>query len=392
MKIVYFSPHPHINLAAPSGPGTHMREVIAAFEEQGHEVVRFIQGGEKLNTTDTRIDFKKRSWKKFIPSLIWETLRDIQMIRLDKQIENRLLAFLLQEKPDLIYERSCYGMGAGMRAAEKLGIRYVVEMNAPYPEEKALMHGKSLLQRMGSRHEKKQVLQAHRTIVVSTAMKSYLMQKTLVSADKILFVANAVNPSHIHFNPTRQAHIRESYGFTFSHMVFGFVGSIFPYHGVDIMIESFARIVKEYSHARMLIVGDGETLPQLQRRVKELTLEDKIHFTGNVPHAEVYDYLSVMDVTVMARSNWYGSPVKIFEYGAMQKAIIAPRVVPVEDVMKNEIDGILIDADEKELANSMRFMLNNPQERHRMAVTFHDKVIREHTWKRVAEQILDSCQ
>ena len=392
MKIVYFSPHPRINLAAPSGPGTHMREVIAAFEEQGHEVVRFIQGGEKLNTTDTRIDFKKRSWKKFIPSLIWETLRDIQMIRLDKQIESRLLAFLLQEKPDLIYERSCYGMGAGMRAAEKLGIRYVVEMNAPYPEEKALMHGKSLLQRMGSRHEKKQALHAYRTIVVSTAMKRYLMQKTQVSADKILVVANAVNPSHIHFNPTRQAHIRESYGFTFSHMVFGFVGSIFPYHGVDIMIESFARIVKEYSHARMLIVGDGETLPQLQRRVKELTLEDKIHFTGNVPHAEVYDYLSVMDVTVMARSNWYGSPVKIFEYGAMQKAIIAPRVVPVEDVMKNEIDGILIDADEKELANSMRFMLNNPHERHRMAVTFHDKVIREHTWKRVAEQILDSCQ
>jgi hypothetical protein len=40
----------------------------------------------------------------------------------------------------------------------------------------------------------------------------------------------------------------------------------------------------------------------------------------------------------------------------------------------------------------MRFMLNNPQERHRMAVTFHDKVMREHTWKRVAEQILDSCQ
>lgn len=392
MKIVYFSPHPNINLAAPSGPGTHMREVIAAFEEQGHEVVRFIQGGEKFNTTDTRINFKKRSWKKFIPSLIWETLRDIQMIRLDKQIENRLIAFLLQEKPDLIYERSCYGMGAGIRAAEKLGIRYVVEMNAPYPEEKALMQGKSLLQEIGNRHEKKQVLQAHRTIVVSTAMKSYLMQKTLVCTDKILVVANAVNPTHIHFNPTRQAHIRESYGFTSYHTVFGFVGSIFPYHGVDIMIESFAILEKEYIDARMLIVGDGEILPQLKERVAQLNLEGKIWFTGNVPHSEVYDYLSVMDVTVMARSNWYGSPVKIFEYGAMQKAIIAPRVIPVEDVMKNEIDGILIDDDEKELTNSMRFMLNNPQERHRLAATFHDKVMREHTWKRVAEQILDSCQ
>jgi len=392
MKILYFSPHPHINLAAPSGPGTHMREVIAAFEEEGHKVVRFIQGGEQLHATDKKIDFKKRSWKKFVPALVWETLRDLQMIRLDKKIEARLINFIEQEKPDLIYERSCYGMGSGMRAAEKKRIRYVVEMNAPYPEEKSLMQGKSMLQHLGNSHEKKQVLSAYRTVVVSSAMKNYLIEKTQVSPDKILVVANAVNPSHIHFNETRQAQIRLDYGFTQAHTVFGFVGSIFPYHGVDIMIESFATLEKEYSDARMLIVGDGEILPQLKSRVEQLKLNSKVHFTGNVPHAEVYDYLSVMDVTVMARSNWYGSPVKIFEYGAMQKAIIAPRVIPVTDVMENEIDGLLIEAQEKDLTNSMGFMLNNPSDRQRMALTFHSKVMREHTWKQVANQILNSCQ
>jgi glycosyltransferase involved in cell wall biosynthesis len=392
MKILYFSPHPHINLAAPSGPGTHMREVITAFEKQGHQVVRFIQGGEQLNTADTSIDFKKRSWKKFIPSLIWETLRDFQLIHLDNQVESRLIEFIREEKPDLIYERSCYGMGSGMRAAEKMNIRYVVEMNAPYPEEKALMQGKSLLQHLGNRHEKNQVRQAHRTIVVSTAMKSYLIRKTQVKPDKIVVVANAVNPAHIQFNAARQMQIRNDYGLTSTHIVFGFVGSIFPYHGVDIMIESFNTLEKEYTDARMLIVGDGEILPQLKKRVAQLNLEGKIWFTGNVPHSEVYDYLSVMDITVMARSNWYGSPVKIFEYGAMQKAIIAPCVIPVQDVMENEIDGLLIEAREKDLTHSMRFMLNNPSDRQRMALTFHSKVMREHTWQRVAEQILESCQ
>jgi glycosyltransferase involved in cell wall biosynthesis len=369
-----------------------MREVITAFEKQGHQVVRFIQGGEQLNTTERKIDFKKRSWKKFIPALIWETLRDLQMTRLDRQIEAQLLKFIEQEKPDLIYERSCYGMGSGMRAAEKMNIRYVVEMNAPYPEEKVLMQGKSLLQHLGIRHEKKQVRQAHRTIVVSTAMKSYLIRKTQVNPNKIVVVANAVNPAHIQFNATRQMQIRNDYGLTSTHTVFGFVGSIFPYHGVDIMIESFSALEKDYIDARMLIVGDGEILPHLQKRVAQLNLQEKVFFTGNVPHTEVYDYLSVMDVTVMARSNWYGSPVKIFEYGAMQKAIIAPRVIPVTDVMENEIDGLLIEAHEKDLTNSMRFMLNNPSERQRMAVNFHSKVMREHTWQRVAERILESCQ
>ena len=83
MKILYFSPHPTINMAAPSGPGTHIREIISGFESQGHHVVRFIAGGESLVKGEANIQFRKRSWKKFIPSIIWETLRDIQMIRAD---------------------------------------------------------------------------------------------------------------------------------------------------------------------------------------------------------------------------------------------------------------------------------------------------------------------
>jgi len=392
MKILYFSPHPHINMAAPSGPGTHIREVIEAFEAEGHEVVRFIQGGEKIEKANEKIAFKKRSWKRFIPSLIWETLRDLQMIRLDRKIEQRLVEYVAKEKPDIIYERSCYGMGAGLRAAQKMDIRYVVEMNAPYPEEKAHMQGKSLLQHYGTLHEKKQVLFAHRTIVVSTAMRDYLMRKTEIDVDKILVVANAVNPAQIVVNTAKQAAIRAHYNLTSEVTVFGFVGSIFPYHGVDIMIESFHEIVRDHKDVAMLIVGDGEVLPQLQERVTELGLEHTIHFTGNVPHKEVYNYLSVMDVTVMARSNWYGSPVKIFEYGAMKKAIIAPKVVPVLDVMQHEVDGLLIEANVEELTRSMQYMLHNPERRQNMAAVFHEKVMREHTWKRVAEQILLSCQ
>ena len=392
MKILYFSPHPHINLAAPSGPGTHIREVIAGFESQGHTVVRFIEGGETLGETGHAIAFKKRAWKKLIPSIVWETLRDLQMIRLDKSVEARLSALVAREKPDMIYERSCYGMGAGMRTARRFGIRYIVEMNAPYPEEKAAMQGKSLIQFRGTQHEKEQVLSAFKTVVVSSAMKKYLVEKTGVDPEKILVVANAVNPRHLQPDQAQQQEISTRYQLNSDHIVFGFVGSIFPYHGVDLMIESFAAIEHEYNEARMLIVGSGEVLPDLQRRVLELGLEKKIHFTGNVPHQKVYDYLSLMDITIMARSNWYGSPVKIFEYGAMRKAIIAPNVVPVQDVMRHGEHGLLIEASTEALTQSMLFMLQQTEERTRMAESFYRKVLEEHTWEMVAKQILRSCQ
>jgi glycosyltransferase involved in cell wall biosynthesis len=99
-----------------------------------------------------------------------------------------------------------------------------------------------------------------------------------------------------------------------------------------------------------------------------------------------------MDITIMARSNWYGSPVKIFEYGAMRKAIIAPNVVPVQDVMRHGEHGLLIEASTEALTQSMLFMLQQTEERTRMAESFYKKVLEEHTWEMVAKQILRSCQ
>jgi glycosyltransferase involved in cell wall biosynthesis len=223
-------------------------------------------------------------------------------------------------------------------------------------------------------------------------MKKYLIEKTDVNPEKILVVPNAVNPNHLQPNPVHQHEIRTRYELNLEHVVFGFVGSIFPYHGVDLMIDSFAAIERDYNKARMLIVGAGEVLPDLQRRAVALGLEKKIHFTGNVPHHEVYDYLSLMNITIMARSNWYGSPVKIFEYGAMRKAIIAPNVMPVQDVMQHLEHGLLIEASTDALTQSMRYMLQKPAERNRMADSFCKKVMQQHTWEMVSTQILRSCQ
>jgi glycosyltransferase involved in cell wall biosynthesis len=283
-------------------------------------------------------------------------------------------------------------MGAGMRVAQASGVRYVVEMNAPYPEEKAAMQGSSLLGFLGSRHEKKQVTSAYRTVVVSSAMKNYLLRKTHVPDDRIVVAANAVNPEHIHPNPHRCAEIQSAFQLGHEHNVIGFVGSIFAYHGVDLLIEAFAHLEKHYPNIRLIIVGDGEVLPTLRKRTEELGLNNRIFFTGNVPHRDVYNYISLMDITVMARSNWYGSPVKIFEYGAMGKSIIAPKVVPVEDVMTHGVHGLLIEDTMEELVKALTQMLDQPEESKSMALAFQQKVMEQHNWQNVASQILDACK
>ena len=59
MKILYYSPHPHLNLSAETGYATHMREMINAFQERGHTVILVIRGGIEINVVDSIAGEKK---------------------------------------------------------------------------------------------------------------------------------------------------------------------------------------------------------------------------------------------------------------------------------------------------------------------------------------------
>jgi len=99
-----------------------------------------------------------------------------------------------------------------------------------------------------------------------------------------------------------------------------------------------------------------------------------------------------MDVCVMAKSNWYGSPVKIFEYGLLKKPIIAPDNLPVRDVMVNMHDGILIHENDLDLEKAICNLLENKSLSDRLANNFYNKVISKFKWSNAAERIIQSCE
>jgi glycosyltransferase involved in cell wall biosynthesis len=103
----------------------------------------------------------------------------------------------------------------------------------------------------------------------------------------------------------------------------------------------------------------------------------------------VYTYIDLMDITVMARSNWYGSPVKIFEYGAMGKAIIAPDTVPVRDVMIDGEDGLLVEPVVSLISSALSRLISDKEERSRFGRNFQRKVLEKYTWMRNARTALE---
>jgi glycosyltransferase involved in cell wall biosynthesis len=392
MKIIYYSPHPHVNMAAPSGPGTHIREVVHALRAEGVEVITLIGGGEELRSSGGEIQFAKRSWKKWLPNWIWQTMKDWRLRAFDRKMGRQLEQMIKRHRPDAVYERMAYLMDGGSRVCSKQQVRHYLEINAPYPEEKMRFEGWSLWIGYARRLERLMVERAFAISTVSSAMRDYLVQRAPGEGTKIEVIPNAVDFAWFGLQDHRES-MRQQMKIRAEVAVIGFVGSIFAYHGVDRMIEAAHKLANKSATAfQFLVVGDGEILANLKQLAVDLNVAEHIIFTGNVPHAEVYKYIQAMDVCVMPRSNWYGSPVKIFEYGALEKCIVGPLVIPVLDVMQQGVDGLLIEDQEGKLIEALEYLLTHPLERKKMAQHFRSKVESHHTWKHVAQKILNSLK
>lgn len=389
MKILYYSPHPQLKLNAPTGYGTHMREMIAAWRRMDVEVKTFIAGDMGGDGYGEPRPSKFAGIKKYIPSVIWETLKDFQLIRFDKSLESALKELIKEFEPDLIYERVAYLQNSGIKTAENLGIKHVSEINAPYPEERVYFSGDSFFLKQAKDHERQILAKSDLITVVSSDLKRHLEVKLTDIESKIVVIPNCVNPSETTHSLADVASIRDSYKLS-GKTIIGFVGSIFPYHGVDLLIDAFAQM-KNSTDRRLLIVGDGEALPELKAKARSLGVLDRCIFTGSVPHRQVYPLIETMDICCMPDSNWYGSPVKIFEYGLLKKPVIAPDLGPLRDVMKDGENGLLVKPNAGALKEAIEKLVKSTGLKEKIAMAWHEKVLLEYTWDTAAKKVLKAC-
>lgn len=298
-------------------------------------------------------------------------------------LEQKVRAF----KPDLIYERACYLNLSGCRIAQKYKIKHFMEINAPYIKERVDLSGKSLLLKIAKYIEKRQLLMTNKVFVVSSALKAYYSEILPSIQYKFIVTPNAINEEHVKMNFPKDPSLKKKYNIH-GNFIIGFVGSFFYWHGIDILIKAFKEAIGSCQGMKLVLIGDGEIKDELIRMTKELDIEKKVIFTGYIGHNQIFHHIDFMDVCVMGKSNWYGSPVKIFEYGAMKKSIIAPDVVPVRDVMEHEKDAILVNTQD-DITMAIKTLYQNKQLRERLAINFHRKVFSQYTWNKVACTILE---
>lgn len=119
--------------------------------------------------------------------------------------------------------------------------------------------------------------------------------------------------------------------------------------------------------AVLMIVGDGDVVPQLKERVKALGIEDRVIFFGKKPYKVMMNYTHFADIglTLDKANNMnyrYSLPNKVFDYMHTATPVVATNVVEVARVVReNEIGEILEDFTVESLRATLDALLNDPE-------------------------------
>jgi glycosyltransferase involved in cell wall biosynthesis len=170
-----------------------------------------------------------------------------------------------------------------------------------------------------------------------------------------------------------------------------YVGHLYPWKGVDVLLHATAAL----NMVKVTIVGGhaGERdLARLQTLAHDLALGYRATFTGLVAPADVSAYLHAADVLVLPNtatlvSRTYTSPLKLFEYMAAGRPIIASDLPALGEVLHDQENALLVPPEDPEaLASAAVRLIRDPELSERLARQAFDDV-EAYSWAKRAERL-----
>ena len=380
MRILY-----HHRTRGQGAEGVHIREIVKALEKQGHEVLVISPPGVNPLAVANHVMPKKISklwdWiSEHFPQIGFEILEICYNLVGYFKISRALKNFDVE----LIYERYAFFNWIGTFIAKRKDIPIIIEVNEVSGLKRVR---KQTLKSLATAIEKMILKAADAIIVVSPFLRRYIERKG-INPDKIYIIPNAVNLKNFH--PEADGKEIKSKLDTADKVVLGFVGKLLPWNNLEFLIDVFRDISEEVPNVHLLLVGDGQMRKPLEDMVKRYGLEEKVSFVGQVNHINVPNFISVMDICIIPESNQYRSPIKLFEYMAMAKPVVAPHLEPIESVITNGENGVLFELRNKDsLKEALIGLIRDHKKRKEIGDKAWRTVVERYTWENNARQITE---
>ena len=175
----------------------------------------------------------------------------------------------------------------------------------------------------------------------------------------------------------------------------GFVGYFAPWQGLEILIEAADLVKKQgYPDIKYLIVGDGGGLKKsLQTRVEKYNLKQEISFLGHIDYKNIVYYINAFDVCYLCKkglSYQSFSPLKLYEYLACGRPVIASRIEGVSEVVEEGRCGYLFDPENAtDLAEKIIQVYQERQYLTQLGTNGRKLIEEKYSWRKTAERIME---
>lgn len=362
MHIAYVCLDPGIPVFGTKGASVHIQEVVREYRHRGHDVTVYAtrRGSDvpddlaELRVVDVPI-----------------TTRDEEERERAQQAASASVSDMVRAGGyDLVYER--YSLFSTVIA--ECGVPGILEVNAPLIDEQRT-HRMLVDEQAADAALQEQVQAALATICVSDPVRDWVIART--EGTRVFTVPNGVNVHRITPQP-------ESPGAP----VVTFVGTLKPWHGVDVLLRARAQAHKDW---QLRIIGDGPMRVELDDLARSLGID--VDFRGAVAPEAIPQHMAGTAIGVApypamdTDSDQYFSPLKVYEYMAAGLPVVASRVGQLPEIM-GESAYLVPPSDPEALAEALDALVANPVERAQVGSDNRRQAEREHSWTGTVDHIL----
>jgi glycosyltransferase involved in cell wall biosynthesis len=161
-------------------------------------------------------------------------------------------------------------------------------------------------------------------LAINKGMARYV---TKMGAKKVDILSMGIDKQ---FQPNIDAtELRHKYGLHYKKVIL-FVGTLYNFSGLDLVIKDFHKVLSEFPEARLLIVGDGIQRNKLESLIESCGLKDKVIMTGQLSYDKLPQYINLSDVCIMpfqsCRTTNDIIPSKVYQYMACGKPVVSTKL------------------------------------------------------------------
>ena len=337
-----------------SGYAFRTYQIIMQQQSLGWETVQITSG--KQDNSSEQIEFVEglKFYRTNMINTYIYRLSILKQIKIVIDLFFNLLKTTKLEDPDILHAHSPVFNGIAGLLVSKITKKPLVYEIRGFWEDAAVdtksTTEKSIRYKMTRLMETLICNHADKVTTICNSLKNELIERNIAN-EKITVIPNGVNIDQFQIIEDRNADLVKKFGLH-NQLVVGFIGSFYPYEGIDLLLEAVKVLSDKGLSIRCIIVGGGPEEEALRGLSRKLDIVSLVTFTGRVPHNKVPEYYSVIDLLVYARKSKriteLVTPLKPLEAMSQKRPFLASNVGGHKELIIDGETGLLFEKDSLE--------------------------------------------